>query len=280
MLVKQVTTSGYILELEGEEYFLHQDETNGKLTTGQQVEAFLFYDSQKRLMATMKEALVTAEEFGWAEVASVRQGLGIFINIGLSKEILIAPSDLPVFEDLWPQTGDRVYCYLKESQSNYLFGVIAKPAEFGGIQTDAPKSLNGQKISARVIRTGKIGTNIITEEGYMGFIHESERKEEPRLGSLVEGRVVRVKDDGEINMSLLLQKEFAITEDAQVVLAYLETSGGSMPLGDKSSPEEIKKTFKLSKSAFKRALGGLMKEGKVYQKEGWTYLHPVEEEDN
>jgi len=271
--VLRETDLGWVLVLDSEEFMLHRAEVSENLpVVGETVEAFLYYDSKKRLTATLKEPKITTEDFGWVEVVAIRDGLGVFIDIGINKEILIAPGDLPIYESLWPQVGDRLYCYLKESQSNYLFGVVARPSEFVSVAEPAPKELNGKRVKAYVIRTGKIGTNIITEEGYLGFIHESERLEEPRLGQLVEGRVVRVKDDGEINVSLKPQKEFAIVEDSDKILSYLEEHRGVMPFGDKTDAEIIKRTFGLSKSAFKRALGKLMKEGKVYQKEGFTHV--------
>lgn len=279
MKVERQTPLGYTLSLDGEEYFLHQAEVTRELEIGEEVEVFLYYDAKKRLTATMHEPKVTTEQFGWVEVVSVRDELGIFVDIGINKNILIAPSDLPIYQHLWPQVGDYVYCYLKESLSNYLFAIIARPSEFGGIKHEAPQSLHGKKIKARVIRTGKVGTNVITEEGYMGFIHESERREEPRLGEMIEGRVVRVKENGELNISLIPQKEFAISEDAEVILNYLMSRRGAMPFYDKSEPDDIRRVFKMSKASFKRALGSLMKQGKVYQEEGWTYLKEDDTEE-
>lgn len=272
MKVERQTPLGYTLMLDGEEFFLHQAEVTHPIEVGETIEVFVYYDAKKRLTATMQEPAVTTEEFGWVEVVDVRKDLGVFVDIGINKNILIAPSDLPIFESLWPQVGDYVYCYLKESQSNYLFAILARPQEFGGVKEEAPQSLHGKKVKARVIRTGKIGTNVITEEGYMGFIHESERREEPRLGEVVEGRVVRVKDNGEFNMSLIPQKEFAIVEDSDIILEYLMGRRGAMPFYDKSEPDDIRRVFKMSKASFKRALGRLMKEGKIYQEDGWTYL--------
>jgi len=276
--VLRETDLGWVLKLEGEEFMLHQAEATTAPVVGETVEAFLYYDAKKRLTATTKEAKITTEDFGWVDVVAVRPTLGIFIDIGINKEILVAPGDLPIYESLWPQPGDKLYCYLKESQSNYLFGVVARPSEFSSLVEEAPASLNGQKVKATVIRTGKIGTNVITEEGYLGFIHESERFEEPRLGQSVEGRVVRVKEDGQINLSLRPQKEFAIVEDSDRILDDLANHNGAIPFSDKSEPELIKKHFGLSKSAFKRALGKLMKEGKIYQEDGWTHLKKPEAE--
>ena len=98
------------------------------------------------------------------------------------------------------------------------------------------------------------------------------RKEEPRLGEKVEGRIIDVKEDGTVNVSLIPRKQEAMDEDAEIILAYLASRNGTMPYGDKSAPEDIQERFNLSKASFKRALGRLMKEGKVYQEDGWTYL--------
>lgn len=272
MRVIRQTPLGYILELNHEEYFLHQAEVVETVEIDQTVKAFLYYDANKRLTATLQKPIITIDQFDWVKVVSVRKNLGVFVDIGINKQILIPPSDLPIFETLWPQENDYVYCCLKESLSNYLFAQLAKPIDFEAKKELAPETMKGKKIKATVIRTGKIGTNIMTEEGYMGFIHESERREEPRLGEIIEGRIVRVKENGEINVSLVPQKELVMSEDSDIILEYLKGRGGSMPLSDKSDPDAIRHTFKMSKASFKRALGKLMKQGAVYQEEGWTYL--------
>jgi len=75
-----------------------------------------------------------------------------------------------------------------------------------------------------------------------------------------------------VNLSLVKRSHEALDEDAEKVLAYLENRGGAMPYWDKSAPDIIQKKFQMSKGAFKRALGHLMKAGKVYQEDGWTYV--------
>ncbi|MBE3571292.1 MAG: hypothetical protein IMW92_14725, partial [Bacillales bacterium] len=109
-------------------------------------------------------------------------------------------------------------------------------------------------------------------EGFKGFIHESQREKEPRLGEKVEGRIIDVKVDGSINVSLLGRKQEKLDEDAERIFAFLQSRNGAMPYSDKSIPEDIMERFNLSKGAFKRALGRLMKDGKIYQEEGWTYI--------
>lgn len=112
---------------------------------------------------------------------------------------------------------------------------------------------------------------MISETGIRGFIHSSERKEEPRLGEKLTARVIKVKEDGSVNLSLLPRKQDALSVDAEQILTYMRTRNGAMPFWDKSDPEDIKERFNMSKAAFKRALGHLMKQDKIYQEEGWTY---------
>jgi predicted RNA-binding protein (virulence factor B family) len=215
---------------------------------------------------------VQVGKYGWVDVVEVKENLGVFVNIGIQKDILVSEDDLPAFTTLWPTTVDRLYVALSYDQRGRL---IAKPATEDVIQSianAAPPSLRNQSISGIVYRLLKVGSFVISKEGYRCFIHESERIEEPRLGAEIEGRVIEVKEDGSLNMSLLPRKQERIDDDAEVILEYMETRGGGMPFGDKSDANDINMDFQMSKSAFKRALGKLIKENKVYQDNGWTYL--------
>src|SRR5699024_1822965 len=100
------------------------------------------------------------------------------------------------------------------------------------------KALN-KSIDGYIYRTSKVGSWIYTTEGYKGFIHESEREQEPRLGEKVSGRIIDVKDDGSVNISLRPRIEEAIDYDAEKILTYLNERNGAMPYWDKSTPEDI-----------------------------------------
>ena len=210
--------------------------------------------------------------YDWAEVVEVIPKLGAFVNIGIAKEMLVSVDDLPLFEAVWPNPGDKLFITLGKDQNGRLLaipateGVIAREIEL------APEELYNQPISGTVYHTSKEGSAIITEDDYRGFIHHTERKEEPRLGEFVHGRVIDVKEDGTLNVSLRPLKQDSIGEDATSILAHLEENNGVIPFNDKSDPEDIRGTFRISKAAFKRALGRLLKEGKVEQRDGMTYL--------
>ncbi|SFL45081.1 hypothetical protein SAMN04487943_101616 [Gracilibacillus orientalis] len=261
--------TGYVLE---DDILLHHNETDSELEAEQFVDVFLYQDKKGQTVATTQLPTIPIDAYGWSEVVEVLPHLGVFVNIGTSKEILVSKDDLPLFEDVWPAIGDELYVTLGKDQKGRL---LALPATEGVFEREfelAPDDLLNARISGRIYRTDREGSACITEEGYRGFIHHTERKEEPRLGELVEGRVIEVKRDGTLNVSLRPLKQHSMGEDADAILARLEESNGVIPFSDKSDPEDIRGTFNISKAAFKRALGKLMKERKIEQRDGKTYL--------
>lgn len=263
---------GYFLTDGEEDVLLHHTEVPHDFDSQEEQTVFLYQDHEGRLAATLTIPEVRQGHFGWAEVVEVKENLGVFIHIGLQKDILVSKDDLPELFRLWPAKGDKLYCSLKTDKKNRLFGKLAVEDDIRKLAKLADKNIFNKNVKGTVYRLLLEGSNIITEEGYLGFIHESERTREPRLGQLVEGRVIGVKEDGSINLSLLPRAYEVIDEDAERIYSYLISRGGNMPYGDKSLPEDIKARFQMSKGSFKRALGKLMKERMVIQKDGWTHL--------
>lgn len=264
--------TGYVLKKESDEVLLHHNEAARELEVEEVVDVFLYQDKDNELIATMTLPEIVMDTYGWAEVVEVIPHLGAFVSIGIAKDILVSVDDLPVFEEVWPKIGDQLYVTLGKDQEERL---LALPATEGVIEqkrVDADEDLLNKPVSGRVYLTSKEGTAMITKEGYRGFIHHSERMKEPRLGEEVSGRVIDVKDDGTINVSLKPLKQDRIDDDAAVILAYLKENDGEIPYTDKSDPEDIRDIFNFSKSAFKRAVGRLMRDRKVEQKNGKTYL--------
>ncbi|MEN2768605.1 CvfB family protein [Ornithinibacillus xuwenensis] len=272
MTVSREIDNGYVLEKDMTEALLHHNETESKLELGQDVEVFLYQDKKGNLTATTILPSILMDHYGWAKVVNVLPDLGVFVDIGTTKEFLVSKDDLPLFENVWPKEEDLLYVTLGKDRKGRL---LAIPATEGIIWRDielAPDSLLNTTITGRVYHTSREGSAIITEEDYRGFIHHTERKEEPRLGELVQGRVIEVKHDGTLNVSLRPLKQHGMVDDAAIILQHLEDQDGVIPFSDKSDPDDIRGTFNISKAAFKRALGKLMKEGRIEQREGKTYL--------
>ncbi|MFE8696333.1 S1 RNA-binding domain-containing protein [Cytobacillus sp. FJAT-53684] len=270
--VERQAAFGYFLSDGDEDVLLHKNDTDLELEEGQEVEVFLYTDSRERIAATTTIPSITTETYGWAEVCDVKPGIGVFINIGINKDMLLGEEDLPVHESVWPNVGDMLYITLRVNRNDRIYVKLATDPIIENISIKATREDFNKNIHGHIYRTAKVGSWIYTAEGFKGFIHESQRKVEPRLGEKVEGRIIDVKEDGTINVSLAPRKEEALDQDSEIIMAYLASRSGTMPYGDKSAPEDIQDRFQMSKASFKRALGRLMKEGKIYQKEGWTYV--------
>lgn len=269
---------GYFLTDGKDRVLLHNNEVIGEVEEGEKVEVFFGVDAQDRLYATMKKPFITQDTYGWVEVVDIVEDMGAFVDIGLSKDGLVAKDHLPYLREVWPNVGDKLYCTLKVSKNGRFFVRLATEEIVEPFFKNADRALFNKEITGTVYRMIVAGSFILTEEGYKGFIHSSQREVEPRLGETVTGRVIDVKEDGTINVSLLPRKHEAQGSDAERIYAYMQDRNGAMPFTDKSDPDDIKERFNLSKGAFKRALGLLMKNNRVYQKDGWTYFK--EEENN
>ncbi len=273
LAVLRVIETGYVLHLNEQDILLHHNEIEGEaLEVDQAVDVFLYLDKKGNVTATMKLPEIVIHTYGWAKVVEVIPKLGAFVDIGTSKEILVSSDDLPLFEEVWPIVGDELYVTLGKDQKDRLLALPATEGVIIDLYHEAPKELLHETISGNIYITDKEGSAFVTENGYRGFIHNTERASEPRLGELVEGRVIAVKEDGTLNVSLLPLKQDRLDTDAEAILTYLTGLGGEMNFTDKSDPNEIRDTFKMSKSGFKRALGRLMKDRKITQVDGKTQL--------
>lgn len=261
--------TGYVLK---GDVLLHHNETDKPLEPEQNVDVFLYTDKNNRVTATTQLPFVQMDVYDWAEVVEVIANLGAFVNIGTSKDMLVSMDDLPLFENVWPKAGDKLFVTLGRDQKGRLLAVPASEIVFDHLWETAPEDLLNKSVTGRIYKTSKEGSALITENNHRGFIHHTERKTEPRLGEMINGRIIDVKEDGSVNISLRPLKKYSLVEDAEAILHHLEQSGGVIPFSDKSDSEDIRGTFNISKAAFKRALGKLMKEGKIKQLDGNTYL--------
>lgn len=262
---------GYFLTDGKEDVLLHQNEVHQELNEGDQAEVFLYVDSEGRPSASMTIPDVAVGRYAWVKAADVNPEIGVFLNIGLQKDILLGADDLPAHRSVWPKPGDLLYITLRVNRNFLIYAKLASDQVIQDISVKATRKEFNKNVQGHIYRTAKVGSWIYTIEGFKGFIHESQRNQEPRLGEKVEGRIIDIKEDGTINVSLLPRKQEAQDLDAARIYEYLLSRNGAMPYNDRSLPEDIQERFSLSKAAFKRALGKLFKEGKVYQEGTWTY---------
>lgn len=276
ILKLQVTAqegSKWILSHNELEIPLNASEAPEDLNIGDTIEVFLFVDRRGNLSATTQLPSIQKGTYGWARVIKVTDREGALVDIGTTKEVHVKADDLPKIRELWPANGDHLYMTLRTDKDGELFGRIATEDRVEESYMDAPTTLLNQNLQARPYRLLPVGTFLLSvPENYRIFVHESERVEEPRLGQDLTVRVIDTKEDGSLNGSLLPRRHERLGDDAESIFRYLSDVGGRMPFTDKSAPEEIQEMFTMSKAAFKRALGKLMKEKRIVQSDGWTEL--------
>ncbi|MFP5110897.1 CvfB family protein [Bacillaceae bacterium C204] len=272
LTVARKASFGYFLTDGNEDVLLHFNQAHQEFEENDEVEVFLYVDSEGRISASTNIPEIAIGRYAWVKVTDSNPRIGVFINIGLPKDILLGIDDLPVHKSVWPKPGDLVYITLKLSSNYLLYAKLASDPVIESISVKATRANFNKNVQGHIYRTAKVGSWIYTIEGFKGFIHESQRQQEPRIGEKVEGRIIDVKEDGTINVSLLARKEETQDLDAERIYEYMMSRNGAMPYNDKSMPEDIKDRFNLSKGAFKRALGKLLKDGRVYQEGNWTYV--------
>lgn len=263
----------YFVQKNGMTFSMDKSE-DSTLKVGDIVNGFVYESVQKKKRLTTILPTVQQGKYGWATVTQVRKDLGVFVDIGLKdKEIVISLDDLPQLKTLWPKKNDRLLISLTVDKKDRIWGQLANESVFRSISRRGRETQKNNNVVATVFRLKIVGTYVLTDDYYIGFIHPSERVDEPRLGEVVQARVIGVRPDGILNLSLRQRAHEAIVDDSAMLVALLEKSPTkTLPFTDKSSPEDIKQYFGISKGQFKRAVGNLMKQRRIVQHDEFIEL--------
>ena len=222
---------------------------------GDDVEVFLYRDSEDRPIATTDKPLIEAGGLAALKVKAVT-GIGAFLDWGLPKDLF-----LPYKEqrgELKP--GQSVFVTLYADKSGRLCASMYVDRFF---RNDPPYQ-DGDRVSGTVYALNpEIGAFVAVDGCYYGLIPKQELYEKLRVGDAVTARVIKKRPDGKLNLSTRKKAYAQMRTDADVIMEHLDMAGGILGLGDKSDATLIKAELSMSKSAFKRAAGGLMKAGKI-----------------
>lgn len=268
--VQNVENHAYILSHEEANIPMEKHEATESLKPGENIEAFVYINHDKNLAATMKEPYIDQYRAAFVAVVEKKEGLGVFVDIGLKKDMLVSKDDLPHLKNQWPHIGDKLFCYLKTAKNQ----MVARPvSRFRMLEFIRPKRTleKDETIKAYVHRLSDEGLVLFSEEGHEIFVYYKHTRKAHRFGEALEVTITIVRDDLHYNGTLIEQKELVMEEDAQRIMNYLEEHK-TMDLHDKSSPEAIFEVFHMSKAAFKRALGQLYKAEKVSLEKDKTRL--------
>ena len=264
--VKRSTSFGvYLTDLEGknrnEEILLPKKEVPKDLKVGDTVEVFIYRDSEDRLIATTRRPKVTLGEIGLLKVKDITK-IGAFLDWGLEKDLF-----LPFKEQTMKlEKGKKYLVGLYIDKSDRLCATM-KIRDF--LRTDSPYKENDWVKGTIYSINEDMGAFVAVDNKYHGMIPKKELIGVYVPGEEVELRVTKVKEDGRLDLSLRDKSYLQIDKDAEKILEKAKERGGFLPLNDNSPPQEIKKQLNMSKSAFKKAVGRLLKEKKIsFEKNG------------
>ena len=223
---------------------------------GDEIEVFLYRDSKDRIISTNQKKKKKMGEAKPLKIISV-QRIGAFLDWGLEKDLFLPYKE----QEGKIQEGDEILVRLYIDKSGRLCGSMKEIYEI--LETDSPYRI-GDMVTARVYEfSDNFGTFAAVDDRFSALIPRHEDHSFLRIGDKVEARVTGVKPDGKLDLTLRKKAYQQMDEDALQVLALLEEYDGELPFNDKASPEVIMQETKMSKNAFKRAVGRLYKERKI-----------------
>lgn len=250
-----------------DDILLHKQQQTAPVAIGDQVNVFLYRDPKGRLTASMRVPKMREGQVARVRVINTSRD-GAFVDVGAERGIFMPYAGMRGRV----KEGDVVWVELYSDKSGRLAVTMEVEDALRRASRSAEGLEVGTKLKGSLYNYGDNGAFLFTEQRYIAFLHFSEMTYRPKVGEEIEVRVTFVREDGRINVSMRPQKEFAMDTDAEAIMEVLVSRSGKMPYSDDTSAEVIKAKFQISKSAFKRALGRLMKNGKIEQRDGWTYL--------
>lgn len=222
---------------------------------GDKIEVFLYRDSDDRLIATVKEPKIMLGDVAILTVKNTNK-IGAFMDWGLEKDVL-----LPFREQTRPvREGEDILCAMYIDKSDRLC-VTMNVYEF--LRTDSPYQKE-DKVRGTVYEISKnFGAFVAIDDIFSGLIPQKELYGDIKIGDDITARVTGVKADGKLDLSLREKSYIQMDTDMDKILKKMEENGGKLDFNDKASPDLIKEKMQMSKNEFKRAVGHLLKEGKI-----------------
>lgn len=226
---------------------------------GDSIEVFVYRDSKDRMIATTNEPKLVMGQVAELRVSQVGK-FGAFLDWGLEKDLM-----LPFKQQVKRvNAGDEVLVSLYIDKSDRL---CATMNVYPNLVNESPYKKD-DKVTGRVYTISEeFGAFVAVDNIYSALIPKKEMYGDVKIGEDVTARVVEVKEDGRLSLSVREKAYLQIGEDAERIMDIIDSYDGVLPFNDKVSPEIIKRETGMSKNEFKRAVGNLLKNGRIEIKE-------------
>lgn len=222
---------------------------------GDPVEVFLYKDSEDRLIATTNEPKLVMGQLAVLRVADVGR-MGAFLDWGLEKDLFLPFKQ----QTAKVKKGDQCLVSLYVDKSERL---CATMKVYHMLRTDSPYKKDDKVTGIIYDTSNNFGIFVAVDNQYSALIPKKDAVGRLRVGDTVEARVTAVKEDGKLDLSVRDKIPEQMDKDAKVILEILRGYDGELPFTDKADPERIRQEFGMSKAAFKRGVGRLLKEDKI-----------------
>lgn len=223
---------------------------------GDELEVFLYKDSKDRLIATTNQPKLTIGSCAALKVLSIGN-IGAFLDWGLEKDLFLPYKEMT----REVHAGDEILVTLYIDKSRRLCASMKDLYLL--LSQDSPYQKD-DTVTGRIYEFSEnFGTFVAVDDKYSAMLPSHEDCSMLKVGDVIEAKVTNVKPDGKLDLTRREKAYIQMDADAEKVMQVIEAYAGVLPFNDKASPEVIKREMKMSKNAFKRAVGHLYKERKI-----------------
>jgi len=241
-----------------DDILLHKLQQTAEISIGEVVKVFLYLDPKRRLTASMRVPKMREGQIARLKIIGVTSD-GAFVDAGAERGIFMPFAEMRGR----PKVGEIVWAKLYKDKSGRLAVSMKVSDEIRRASKPAENVKCGDKVKGAIFNITEAGAFVFSEEKYIVFIPQKDIPRVLRVGEVVEARVTFVREDGRLNAALRDIKEKALDSDAKKIFDFMQKNGGAMNFHDKTSPDKIFAAFKISKAAFKRAVGHLLKARRI-----------------
>ncbi|MCL1039062.1 S1-like domain-containing RNA-binding protein [Shewanella submarina] len=255
-VVKQVNFGFYLNAHELGQVLLPNKLAPKELEVGQQVEVFLYLDSDDMVIATTQKPKAQIGEFALLKIVSVGR-IGAFLDWGLDKDLL-----LPFAEQVRPpEEGRGVLVHVHTNRADERIVASAKIDKF--LDKTPAHYKDGQQVDIIIAGTTDLGYKAIINNRHTGVIYTNEVFKPLKYGQRLKAYIKQVRHDGKVDLQLQRGSKAELDQFSTLILSKLQKAGGFLPLTDKTDADVIYQQLGMSKKAFKKSIGGLYKQGKL-----------------
>jgi uncharacterized protein len=266
LTIERVTSVGMFLsDVEGEEVLLPNQYITDDMQVDDQIKVFVYLDSEDRPVATTQTPKIVRNEFAFLEVKDVSE-YGAFLDWGLIKDLFV-----PFREQTKPmEIGEWHVVFLYLDQKTQRLLASSKIDKF--FESERLTVGEGDEVDLLVYQKTDLGYNAVVNQYHKGLIYANEVFQPINIGDSLKGYVKKIREENKLDISLQKTGYEVVEPVAKQILEELQKGKGFLNLSDSSSPEEIYQKLKISKKVFKKAIGGLYRQGMIRISEDGIYL--------